>query len=497
MERGPFFIRLGQSVCGNHRWKLPLRELGGRRRLRNDRGMSLSLHPAHVAGAFYPADPSALAAGIDASLAKAAPPALSPKAVIAPHAGHVYSGDVAASAYRLLGTRKGEIKRVILLGPNHRQPVRGMALSPANAWETPLGPLAVDVEARDALARQPSIAVDAAPFVNEHSLEVHLPFVHRALGDVEILPILVGQTPRDAVSKVLDKLWGGPETAIVVSSDLSHYHDYATCQAKDEETTAAIERLQPAGCDGDRACGRFSIHGLLDQAQRRDLRVTALDVRNSGDTRGPRDRVVGYGSFAFEYAHTARLDTQTRDLLIRLAREVVRQGAHNPTQPFNVKFQGPIPRLLRAQRASFVTLKIGDRLRGCRGSLVPHRSLLSDVMENARKAAFDDPRFPLLTPAELDQINVHISILSTPRRIRVESEAELARALRPDMDGLIIRDAGKQAIFLPSVWEGIHDPLSFIRHLKHKAGLPPDHWSPNFEAFRYVTESFGDSPSTP
>jgi AmmeMemoRadiSam system protein A len=346
--------------------------------------------------------------------------------------------------------------------------------------------------ARDLLLRQPDVAVDSAPFVNEHSLEVHLPFIHRALGEVEILPILVGHTPKEAVSSALDLLWGGPETAIIVSSDLSHYHDYATCQAKDEETAIAIERLHPQGCDGDRACGRFSIHGLLDQAQRRDLRVTAIDVRNSGDTRGPRERVVGYGSFAFEYAHSAQLETSTRDLLIRLAKEVVRQSASNPAAPVTVKFQGPIPRVLRAQRATFVTLKIGEHLRGCRGSLVPHQSLVNDVVENARKSAFDDPRFPPLTPAELEQINFHVSILSTPRRIQVETEAELARVLRPDIDGLMIRDAGKQAIFLPSVWESIHDPLSFIRHLKHKAGLPQDHWSPSFEAFRYVTESFGE-----
>jgi AmmeMemoRadiSam system protein B/AmmeMemoRadiSam system protein A len=454
--------------------------------------MTTSLQPASVAGTFYPADPAELAAGVDGSLSRAAPPALTPKAVIAPHAGHMYSGDIAASAYRLLAQRKGEIKRVILLGPNHRKPLRGMALSPADAWATPFGPLPVAPVARDLLARHPGVTVDPAPFINEHSLEVHLPFIHRALGEVRVLPILVGQTPMENVSSALDLLWGGPETAIIVSSDLSHYHDYATCQAKDEETTVAIERLQPQGCDGDRACGRFSIHGLLDQAQRRDLRVTALDVRNSGDTRGPRDRVVGYGSFAFEYAHSAQLDSGMRDLLIRLTREVVRQSARSPAAPVTVKFQGPIPRVLRAQRATFVTLKIGERLRGCRGSLVPHRSLVNDVVENARKSAFDDPRFPPLTTDELEQINFHISILSTPLRVAAETEADLARVLRPDVDGLIIRDAGKQAIFLPSVWEEIHDPLSFIRHLKHKAGLPVEHWSPSLEAFRYVTESFGE-----
>ena len=456
--------------------------------------MSLSVQPADLAGKFYPAGPDELAAGVDASLARAAPPPLVPKAVIAPHAGHIYSGDIAAAAYRLLAQRKGVIKRVVLLGPNHRQPVRGMAVSPADAWATPFGPLPVDRPARDRLAQQFEVAVTPAPFVNEHSLQVHLPFIHRALGEVDILPILVGQTPRDHVSRALEALWGGPETAIIVSSDLSHFHDYATCQAKDAQTAAAIERLQPAGCDGDRACGRFAIHGLLDQAQRRDLRVTALDVRNSGDTQGLRERVVGYGSFAFEYAHTAQLDVATRKLLLDLVRHTVRYGAHHAGAPLNVKFKGPVPPTLRAQRASFVTIKIGDRLRGCRGSLAPHRPLMDDVVDNASKSAFDDPRFPPLTPTDLEQINLHISILSTPRHIPCENEAELARALRPDVDGLIIRDADRRAIFLPSVWSGIPDPVNFIRSLKHKAGLAPDHWSASFQAFRFGTESFGDPP---
>lgn len=454
--------------------------------------MSSSVHPAYVAGRFYPANASALAADVDASLARAASPALSPKAVIAPHAGHMYSGDIAASAYRVLAKAKGDIKRVILLGPNHRVAFHGMAVSPADAWETPFGPLAVERTSRDALARQPGVIVSPQPFVNEHSLEVHLPFIHRALGDVEILPILVAHAAREQVSQALHMLWGGPETAIVISSDLSHYHDYATCTAKDAETAVAIERLQPQGCDGDRACGRFSIHGLLDQAQRRDLRVTALDIRNSGDTHGPKDRVVGYGAFAFEYAHSARLADCTRALLVQLAKDAIRHGVSHPVTAFRPGFDAPPDRVLQAQRATFVTIRIGDRLRGCRGSLIAHRSLMDDVVENARKSAFDDPRFPPLTEAELGQINVHISVLSTPRRTPVQSEMELARALRPDIDGLIIRDADRQALFLPSVWSGIPDPLSFIRHLKHKAGLPPEHWSANFLAFRFTAECFGD-----
>ena len=454
--------------------------------------MSTSVQTAGVAGLFYPADPNELAAGVDASLAKAAAAEMAPKAVIAPHAGHVYSGDIAGAAYRLLSKRKGEIKRVVLLGPTHRMPVRGMALSPADAWATPFGPVAVDRTARDALARQPGVTVAPEPFVGEHGLEVHLPFIQRALGDVEVLPILVGQPAPGQVSQALEQLWGGPETAIVVSSDLSHYHDYDTARAKDAETASGFERLEPQVCEGHRACGYTIIDGLLDQARRRDLRVTALDVRNSGDTHGPRDRVVGYGSFAFEYAHSARLDAGARKTLFDLAREVVRQAALHGGKPPTVNINGQLPRSLMAQRATFVTLNIDGRLRGCRGSILAHQSLINDVANNAFQSGFGAPRFPPLSQGELEQLEFHVSILSTPRRIDCTSQAELLAALRPDVDGLIIRDGDRQSLFLPSVWAQIHDPQTFLQHLKLKAGLPADHWSPTFEAYRFTTESFGE-----
>ncbi len=455
--------------------------------------MPATTQAAGVAGMFYPADPQVLAAGVDASLAKAAPPDLNPKAVIAPHAGHIYSGDIAGAAYSLLGRRKGAVKKVVLLGPTHRMAVNGVALSPADAWETPLGAVAVDRQARDALARQPGVAVAPEPFLGEHGLEVHLPFIQRALGDVEILPILVGQPAPGQVSNILEQLWGGPETAIIVSSDLSHFHDYATAVAKDNETSIGIERLQPVVCQGDRACGYHGIAGLLDQAQRRDLRVTALDVRNSGDTQGDRSRVVGYGSYAFEYAHSARIDGPARRMLFDLAREVVKQAALNGGAAPQLNINGALARTLTAQRATFVTLTIGGQLRGCRGSMLPHRSLLLDVANNAWQSAYGDPRFPPLSPAELEHLEFHVSILSTPRRIACHSEAELIRELRPDIDGLIIRDGDRQGLFLPSVWEQVPDPSAFVQHLKLKAGLAADHWSDTFEAFHFVTESFGEA----
>jgi AmmeMemoRadiSam system protein B/AmmeMemoRadiSam system protein A len=460
--------------------------------MRHSHPPNVALQPAGVAGAFYPADPDALAAEIDASLARAAPPELDAKAVIAPHAGHVYSGDIAGAAYQLLARRKGAIQRAILLGPTHRTPVRGMAVSPADAWETPLGAVAVDAAARDSLARRPDVAVAAEPFAGEHSLEVHLPFIQRALGDVAVLPILVGDAAPGPVSEVLAQLWGGPETAIIVSSDLSHFLDYGAAQARDAETAAGIERLNLAVCEGQRACGCHPLAGLIDQAQRRDLRVTALDLRNSGDTQGDRRRVVGYGSFAFEYAHAARIGPRQRRSLLDLAREVVRQGLAWGGQPPQLSFETTLPRPLLAQRATFVTLKIDGQLRGCRGSILPVRPLLHDVAENAWNAAFGDPRFGAVSEGELGRLGFEVSILSTPRRIACDSEAELVRALRPDVDGLVIRDGGRQSVFLPSVWAQVPHPMMFVRQLKLKAGLRPDHWSRTFEAYRFTTESFGE-----
>jgi hypothetical protein len=447
--------------------------------------------PAQVAGLFYPAEADQCAALIDAAMARATPPALAPKAVVAPHAGYVYSAPIAGSAYKLLAQRKDEIKRVVLTGPNHRMPLRGMAAPSAESWSTPFGPLPIDRASLDKALSLPDIAVNDSPFAGEHSLDVHMPFIKRVLGDVAVLPILIGQAKAESVGRVLDALWGGPETAIVISSDLSHFHDYETARAKDGEAGKAIEALRSDLLKDDMACGRYGIHGLIERARSHDLRATAIDIRNSGDTAGGKDRVVGYGAFAFEYAHCARIGDQDRATLLDVAKRVVREGARTGAKPA-LQIVGAVPPTLAALRATFVTLTIGGKLRGCIGSTAPHRRLIDDVAENAWKSAFGDPRFPKLTEAEHERLEFHISILSTARPISFGSEAALARALRPDRDGLIIRDQGKSAIFLPSVWQSLPDPAQFVRHLKTKARLGAEHWSDTLQALRYTTESFGD-----
>ena len=257
--------------------------------------------PPAVAGLFYPGDPVELEVTVDRYLAGARADSgdAAPKAVIAPHAGYVYSGPVAASAYARIAALRGNIERVVLIGPAHRVALRGLAASAAGAFRTPLGEVPVDRSALDRILRLPQVCELDRAHDGEHSLEVHLPFLQRALGDFSLVPLVAGDASADEVAEVLEALWGGPETLIVISSDLSHYNDYETARALDEATTRSIEALDPAGLDSHSACGRVPIRGLLLVARRQDLHVSTLDLRSSGDTAGPRDSVVGYGAYAF------------------------------------------------------------------------------------------------------------------------------------------------------------------------------------------------------
>jgi hypothetical protein len=256
--------------------------------------------PAAVAGMFYPGSSAMLADEIDAFLA-AVPPAPTfpaPKALIAPHAGYVYSGPIAASVYALLAPHAARIERVVLLGPCHRVAVRGLAVPSAEFFSTPLGNITLDRAAIAAALKLPQVVRHDGAHAEEHSLEVQLPFLQRVLGDFSLVPFAVGYATADEVAEVLDLLWGGPETLIVISSDLSHYHPYTDAQHRDHHTTQDILHLRLL-VDHEQACGATPINGLLEVAQRRGLQPRLIDLRNSGDTAGDKSRVVGYASFAF------------------------------------------------------------------------------------------------------------------------------------------------------------------------------------------------------
>jgi hypothetical protein len=263
--------------------------------------MTVIREPA-VAGQFYPGTAGRLEATVTALLDEAQlSDGRAPKVLIVPHAGYVYSGPVAATGYAYLKRSRDRYRRVILLGPCHRVLVRGLALSGAGAFRTPLGDVPLDTAALASLERHGATVFDAA-HRNEHSLEVHLPFLQVLLGSFTLVPIVAGDAEPEAVAEVLDVLWNGPETLIVISSDLSHFLSYEDARVRDAATCRAIERFDAHNIDYDDACGATPISGLLVAAKRRGMEITTVDLRNSGDTAGDKNRVVGYGAWVLREA---------------------------------------------------------------------------------------------------------------------------------------------------------------------------------------------------
>lgn len=264
--------------------------------------MNQTIRLPAVAGMFYPGQAQTLASDVETMLhgvgAGPADMTGTPKALIAPHAGYIYSGPIAASVYALLRPAAAVIRRVVLLGPTHRVGVRGLALPSVDAFATPLGRVEIDQEAVALLRDLPQVVVADPPHAQEHSLEVQLPFLQAVLADFRLVPLAVGQVSAEAVAEVVERLWGGPETLIVVSSDLSHYLPYATAREIDGHTAERVLACDPT-ISHDEACGATPVNGLLIAARRHRLQPRLVDLRNSGDTAGERSRVVGYGAFAF------------------------------------------------------------------------------------------------------------------------------------------------------------------------------------------------------
>lgn len=258
------------------------------------------IYPA-VAGSFYPGDKDELNAILTALLADAQNQANLPipKAIIAPHAGYIYSGPIAASAYACLANAQDKITRVVILAPSHQYALYGLATTKATTYQTPLGEITIDQEFLDTILPLPNVAVIEEAFMYEHALEVQLPFLQRTLKNFTLVPLLVGLAKPDDITTILEHLWDGPETLLVISSDLSHYHNYATAKKMDQQTSNAILTLKPENISPEQACGSLSIIALLKCAREHHLQATCIDLRNSGDTAGSKDSVVGYGAFHF------------------------------------------------------------------------------------------------------------------------------------------------------------------------------------------------------
>lgn len=436
-----------------------------------------AIRPPAVAGSFYPADRTTLKQLITHQLdysrevlqqLEPTLPAGVPKAVIVPHAGYVYSGTAAALAYALLERGRGSVTRAVIVGPTHRVAVRGVACSTAAAFETPLGTVPVDVVAeRKALglesasdeplrsgtharpgASAPAMIVNGPTHAQEHAVEVQIPFLQTVLGpDLTIVPLNAGDATPQEAGDVLRALWGGPETVIVISSDLSHYHPHEVARALDDQTIADIAALH-LPIHPRRACGAYPINGLLDVLKgRKDMKLFELGCSTSGDDgvvalagqprpamRDADEPVVGYVSFAAweskpEADAPAGADdlgesgTAHGDVLLKLARAAIRERLHieHPTAADSTASILAANPWLNESGACFVTLTEGGRLRGCIGSLAAHRSLGKDIAAHAVDAATRDPRFNPVTAAEYPLLNVEVSVLGEPEPITVNS----------------------------------------------------------------------------
>jgi AmmeMemoRadiSam system protein B/AmmeMemoRadiSam system protein A len=434
-----------------------------------------------VAGTFYPSDRAVLEGALDGYLKVWTSKAkrLSPHivAILAPHAGYAYSGKVAAAAYHQIQGK--DYRTVVVLGSSHYVPFKGISIYPSGYWETPLGKVPVDAEAAALLLKEcKSLQVYYPPFEKEHSLEVQIPFLQKTLRTFKIVPLITGtlapdefRALTDALSKLLEK--NPLNTLIVVSTDLSHFHDYDTARKLDKvalediqglNTQKLVADLNKGNCE---MCGAPGVVILTMLAGRLDARPTLLDYANSGDVTSDRRRVVGYASMAFSLSEEERLTQTEQKKLLAIARQTLEGYISKGIVPeFDVK-----EKRLIEKKGAFVTLTKGGNLRGCIGYILPVQPLHRAVKEMAINASTRDPRFPAVAKAELKEIHIEISVLGPLKPIAKVDEIEVGK------HGLVISRGGQSGLLLPQVavdhnW----NRDEFLRQSCIKAGLPPAAW---------------------
>ena len=448
----------------------------------------LSIRPPAVAGSFYPQNASQLNEMLEDYLTNSAVNITPPKAIIAPHAGYIYSGQIAANVYRNIEKLKTQISRVVLLGPAHRVYVKGIALPSNTHFATPLGNVPIDTNALEELEHHSYVQFLDEAHEQEHSLEVQLPFLQKVLNDFTLIPLLVGNADPEQVATILKELWGGDETLIVISSDLSHFLDYETACETDSNTTRLIENFDYENIASDQACGCMPMRGLLKFANEKNMSIQTLDLRNSGDTAGTKDRVVGYGAYAL--FNGLILNENDKAAVFDVINKSIKQGLDNGMKsgsPYNPE-TASYPEQLQEKYAVFITLKLNGQLRGCIGTTEATMPLITAVAHYAYAAAFTDPRFKPLSIDEYEKVEISLSILTPATPFPFQDEQDLVEQLRQDVDGLIIAKNNAKATFLPAVWESINNKQQFLSELKRKAGIKTSD-SPDM-AWRYTAEYY-------
>ena len=460
----------------------------------------MSIKRCAVAGTFYPDDEAQLSHQINQLLIENPCTGERPSALIVPHAAPVYSGRIAALAYNLIKPFLQDFKRIIILGPAHRVAFDYHAALDAEQWHTPLGLINLDRDYTDLLIGLGHLQYFNQGHEQEHSLEVQLPFLQCiGLGEKPIIPIVIGHATNDKSSELINTLLADDDNFVIVSSDMSHFKTYQQAIDFDHQTIDSINNMQPF-IRSEQACGCYPINALLSSNAKQTLDAKILGYCNSGDTGGDKNRVVGYAAFAFYPKFTAKRKQQ----MLALARYEISKALNLDETLLEAQLRacGDVQDdYLQQSLACFVTLNTIQKndavpssnvLRGCIGNLQAQGTLINSIQKNAILATFKDPRFAPVTESELDNIKIEISILTPAQVMQVSSHDDLIDQLQPHHDGLILQCNNHQATFLPSVWEQLPDPQAFVAHLKTKAGLPQDFWSPNMQCFNYQAIKFSE-----
>lgn len=413
------------------------------------------------------------------------------KAIIVPHAGYAYSGHAAMAGFQYLEPSEN----IFIIGPSHHFEFNNIALSEYSYFETPLGSLEVNNKLVKEISEKFPSVINNEYFEKEHCVEVELPFIQnlflpqkqsavdfvknfKKMGKkIKIVPILTGNCDHRLISDLIATYW--ENSSFVISSDLSHFYPQQQCRQIDTYTATIIETGKINFLENAQACGVVGIKGLVDFANNNDCTMIRSEMYNSGDISNDKERVVGYGSwFMYTDSRNEFIEKYCHDYVLEAARASI-LAAINQEEYIPHK----IPTVLTQFGASFVTLKTNGKLRGCIGSIYPTKPLILDIIDNAKNAAFQDPRFEPLTIDEVNNLDVSVSVLSAIERIHFKDERDLLSKIYPH--GIIIIERDKRAVYLPVVWEQLPDREIFLNSLKEKAGLPPEYFSRTIEAYKF------------
>ena len=402
------------------------------------------------------------------------------RAVIVPHAGLIYSGQLAFDGINCLDKN---IKNIFIFAPAHKTAFSGLSLSGFDKWKTPLGDIELNKEIIKELEEKFGAKIYDEAFENEHSVEIEVPIVQSVFNNVKIIPVLIGYESPDIITKIIEEYYKYPDFGFIISSDLSHFLTDEKAKQIDLKTAKMIETSELNGFSYEQACGAVGIYGIGEFANKKDFSLIRVGMYNSSKISNDKNRVVGYGSwFLYEGGKNKFIKEYYSNYMLKLVRDVISSKFNKSEVITN---HTPV---FDEDGACFVTLKKFGNLRGCIGSIIAHRPLIEDLVVHSKNSAYHDPRFKPVEENEIKDLKINISLLSKPKPIEFSNEEDLLNKIIPNIDGIIIKDKGYQAVYLPSVWEELPDKEVFLKSLKMKAGLSPDYFSKTFEAYRFRAE---------